>query len=55
MIAVGVPLIVPFAVFRDKPAGSDGDTEYEVTVPPVYVFVFFVMSVQISKVISFEL
>ena len=25
--AVGVPLMVPFAVFKDKPEGSDGETE----------------------------
>ena len=25
--AVGVPLMVPFPVFRDKPEGSDGETE----------------------------
>ena len=55
MIAVGVPLIVPFAVFRDKPAGSDGDTEYEVTVPPVDVGEMVVMAVPFSKVRVFEL
>ena len=26
-ISVGVPLMVPFAVFKDKPEGSDGETE----------------------------
>ena len=25
--AVGVPLMVPFAVFKDRPEGRDGDTE----------------------------
>ena len=37
MTAVGVPLMVPFEVSSDKPAGSDGDTDHVVTVPPVVV------------------
>ena len=37
MIAVGVPLIAPVDVSRDKPAGSVGDTEYVTTAPPVEV------------------
>ena len=31
--AVGVPLMVPVAVFRFRPEGSEGETEYESTVP----------------------
>ena len=37
MTAVGVPLIVPFEVSSDKPAGRDGETEYDMIVPPVAV------------------
>tara|TARA_Y100000589_G_scaffold72883_1_gene65893 strand:+ start:10210 stop:10374 length:165 start_codon:yes stop_codon:yes gene_type:complete len=54
-MAVGVPLIAPVEVFNDKPAGSDGDTEYDVTVPPVVVGEMVVIGVPISKVRSFEL
>ena len=34
---VGVPLIVPFAVFKDKPAGSVGETDQDAIVPPLAV------------------
>ena len=37
VIAVGVPLISPEEVSRDKPAGSVGDTAHETTVPPLDV------------------
>jgi len=53
--AVGVPLMSPVEVSSDKPAGRDGDTEYEVTVPPVDVGEMVVMAVPFSKVRSFEL
>ena len=33
--AVGVPLISPVDVSRDNPAGRDGETDQEVTVPPL--------------------
>ena len=52
---VGVPLMAPVEVSSDNPAGSDGETEYEVTVPPVDVGEMVVMAVPISKVRSFEL
>ena len=48
--AVGVPLISPVEVSSDKPAGSDGDTEYETTVPPVEVTVAVVMAVPFVNV-----
>jgi hypothetical protein len=54
-MAVGVPLILPVVVSNDKPAGSEGDTEYEVTLPPVDVGEMAVMAVPISNVRSFEL
>ena len=50
MTAVGVPLIAPVEVSSDKPAGSDGDTEYETTVPPVVVTVAVVMAVPFVNV-----
>ena len=43
--AVGVPLIAPVEVSRASPAGSDGETEYETTVPPVEVTVAVVIAV----------
>ena len=52
---VGVPLIVPFAVFRDKPAGSEGETDHVVTVPPVVVGVTVVMAVPLVSVNVFGL
>tara|TARA_Y100000589_G_scaffold72883_1_gene65891 strand:+ start:8917 stop:9399 length:483 start_codon:yes stop_codon:yes gene_type:complete len=50
VIAVGVPEIAPVEVSNDKPAGSDGDTEYEVTVPPVEVTVAVVIAVPFVNV-----
>ena len=37
VIAVGVPEITPVDVSRAMPAGSDGETDHDVTVPPVDV------------------
>jgi hypothetical protein len=37
VIVVGVPYIIPVEVLRNKPAGSDGETDQDVTVPPVDV------------------
>ena len=54
MTAVGVPLISPVEVSSDKPAGSDGETEYETTVPPVEVTVSVVMAVPFSRVSEVE-
>jgi len=31
---VGVPLICPVDVSKDRPAGSDGETDHETIVPP---------------------
>ena len=52
--AVGVPLMAPVDVSSDKPAGSDGETEYETTVPPVEVTVSVVMAVPFSRVSEVE-
>ena len=50
MTAVGVPLMAPVDVSSDSPAGRDGDTEYEVTVPPLLVGVTVVMAVSFVSV-----
>ena len=50
MTAVGVPLSVPVDVSSDSPAGSDGETEYETTVPPVDVTEVVVMAVPLVRV-----
>ena len=55
MTAVGVPLIAPVDVSSDSPAGSDGETEYETTVPPVDVTEVVVMAVPLVKVKEFVL
>ena len=55
MTAVGVPLMAPVEVSSDKPAGSDGETEYETTVPPVEVIVSVVMAVPLVNVSEVEL
>ena len=55
MIAVGVPLISPVDVSRDNPAGRDGDTDQEVTVPPLVVGVTAVIAVPFVKVKEFGL
>ena len=48
--AVGVPLMLPVEVSSDKPAGRDGDAEYETTAPPVEVTVSVVIAVSFVKV-----
>ena len=53
--AVGVPLMSPVEVSSDNPAGSDGETEYETTVPPVDVTEVVVMAVPLVNVKEFVL
>jgi hypothetical protein len=48
--AVGVPLSVPVDVSSDNPAGRDGETEYETTVPPVDVTEVVVIAVPLVRV-----
>ena len=50
MTAVGVPLMAPVEVSSDKPAGRDGETEYETTIPPVEVTVAVVIAVPLVSV-----
>ena len=47
---VGVPEIAPVVESSDKPAGSAGDTDQEVTVPPLEVGVTAVMAVSFVRV-----
>ena len=44
MMAEGVPEIAPVDESKDKPAGSDGDTDQEVIVPPLTVGVTVVIA-----------
>jgi len=53
--SVGVPLMAPVVVSNDKPAGSDGETEYDTTLPPVEVTVAVVMAVPLVNVKEFVL
>ncbi len=48
--AVGVPLMAPVDESSDRPAGSEGETDHEVTVPPLVVGVTVVMAVPLVKV-----
>ena len=50
MIAVGVPVMAPVAVSSDNPDGSEGETDHEVTAPPVDVGVTVVMAVPLVRV-----
>lgn len=47
--AVGVPETAPVDVENDKPAGSDGVIDQDVTVPPLEVGVSVVMAVPFVK------
>ena len=44
VMAEGVPEIAPVDESKDKPAGSDGDTDQEVIVPPLTVGVTVVIA-----------
>ena len=54
MTTVGVPLIAPVEVSSESPAGSDGETEYDTTLPPVEVTVSVVMAVPLVNVSEVE-
>ena len=49
-MAVGVPLMAPVEESKERPDGSDGDTDQEVTVPPLEVGVTVVMVVPFVSV-----
>ena len=55
MTADGVPLIAPVEESRDRPAGSDGETDHEVIVPPLEVGVTEVIAVPFVRVNEFGL
>ena len=55
MMAVGVPLMAPVVESMERPAGSEGDTDQEVTVPPLEVGVTVVIAVPFVKVNEFGL
>ena len=50
VMAVGVPLMAPVEESRESPAGSPGETDQEVMVPPLAVGVTVVMAVPLVKV-----
>ena len=50
MIPVGVPEIAPVDVSSDRPTGSAGETDHDVTVPPVDVGVIAVIVTFFVKV-----
>ena len=55
MIAVGVPERAPVELSSDKPAGSEGETDHDVTVPPLTVGVVVVIAVPLVSVNEFGL
>ena len=55
MMAVGVPLMAPVDESRERPAGSEGETDQEVTVPPLSVGETVVMAVPLVSVNEFGL
>ena len=50
VIAVGVPLISPVEVSKARPAGSDGEIDQDMTVPPLEVGVAAVIAESLVKV-----
>ena len=48
--AVGVPLIAPVVESRERPAGSEGETDQEAIVPPLADGVTLVIAVPFVKV-----
>ena len=50
MTAEGVPLIAPVEESIERPVGNVGETDHEVTVPPLTVGVTVVMAVPLVKV-----
>ena len=53
--AVGVPELVPVDVSKDRPAGSDGETDHETIVPPKAEGVADVIAESLVKVNGFPL
>ena len=55
VMAVGVPEMAPVDESIERPAGSDGETDHEVTGPPLALGVTVVMAVPLVKVNEFGL
>ena len=53
--AVGVPEMAPVEESRERPAGSEGETDHEVMGPPLAVGVTVVMAVPLVSVNEFGL
>ena len=53
--AVGVPEMTPVEESRERPAGSEGETDHDVMGPPLAVGVTAVMAVPLVKVNVFGL
>ena len=49
-MSVGVPLMAPVEVSRERPAGSEGETDHETIAPPLVVGVTVVMAVPFVRV-----
>ena len=50
VMLVGVPLMAPVEESSDSPAGREGETDHEVTVPPLELGVTVVMAVPFVSV-----
>jgi len=50
VMAVGVPEIAPVEVLKERPAGSDGEIDQEITVPPLTLGVAVVMAESLVSV-----
>ena len=48
--AVGVPLMTPVEVSKERPDGKDGETDHDVAAPPVEVGVTLVMATPLVNV-----
>ena len=55
VMAVGVPLMAPFEESSERPAGREGETDQEVTVPPLDVGVAVVIAVPLVRLNEFGL
>ena len=55
MTADGVPLMAPVEESSERPAGREGETDHEVTGPPLVVGVTVVMAVPLVNVNVFGL
>jgi hypothetical protein len=55
VMAVGVPEISPVEESRERPAGSDGETDHDVIVPPLALGVTAVIALSFVSVNEFGL